>query len=95
MSARVEEKESPTEVTVEKSPRQRRPGLMHRNTDPCPMREFIQNKWNEQDTNAGQRNLSENIEEKNQETISEDIGNYMNCLKKNIHNEEPFFVSKS
>lgn len=78
-------------ITTEKSPRPvRRPGLVHRKTDPCPMREFVKNNWtDETKLSSGEKN----IDEKRHETISEGNANETLDLKKDMLNEEQLFVS--
>lgn len=78
-------------TTPEKSPRPlRRPCLVHRKTDPCPMREFVKNNWTDE---AKLSSEEKNINEKRHETISEGNPNETIDLKKDVFNEEQLFVS--
>ena len=90
MSTLVEETTS-TDIMVEKSPRQRRPALVHRKTDPCPMREFVRENWSDGQKNSDQGNLEGKIEDRKEETIAENDG--ICDSNKNILQEEPFLVS--
>ena len=79
--------------TTEEIPsRLRRPGLVHRKTDPCPMREFVRHNSNEEESNGG--NLAD-VEEASHETTSEhDEVDITEDSKTNVLNEEQFLVSK-
>ena len=79
-------------ATEEIPSRSRRPGLVHRKTDPCPMREFVRHNWNEDETSGG--NLAD-VEEVKHETTSQrdEEVDITEDSKMNDDDEEVFLVS--
>ncbi|XP_028395900.1 rhoGEF domain-containing protein gxcJ-like isoform X2 [Dendronephthya gigantea] len=75
----------------EETVRRRRPGLVYRNTDPCPMREFVRNNLNKETNISNMGKMEEDINKINPVTISEDDGD--EDLKKNVSSDEHFLIS--
>ena len=55
------------------------------------MREFVRNRWNEEDTNG--EKIAENVDERKDATISVEDKVDMADSKENFLHEEPFLVS--
>lgn len=68
----------------------RRPGLVYRNTDPCPMREFVKNNLNEETNISNTGKLDKNIDKAIRVIIS---GDDEEDMKKNASGDEHFLVS--
>lgn len=93
-SSTVDQEEAGMKSTVEVSC-PRRPGLIHRNTDPYPMREFVRSRDWDWEGNKIQEKVEQNYVKINPPIYEESERESEHVqTKKNVFNEEGISVSK-